>query len=299
MNVQTGVSASSVLRAANHVVFVEGSDDDAFDPTVIRELLKANGLSSLETRPIGPCDNVFQAAKAMVWKHPTYYFLADRDGHDAGYVENGWSNFPRPDTYNLLHWRKRELENYFIDPDYLIKCRWLVKTSDEVRSIILSESNRRLFIEAANLVLLKIRAGVLTPPTTWFKQVEKFSSRADALAELQNAAGLSDRSAVLVNLLDVANRQRLLDEVLDDLTGGKAELEYGSGTWLNLLSGKQIFRTIACTVFDVRNASNNRIQGQEQNNEVAKNLLKMPLGDQPDDFQQLVQLLKVKVQENH
>ncbi len=296
MNVQTGVSASSVLRGANHVVFVEGSDDDAFDPTVIRELLKANGLKSMEVRPIGPCDNVFQAAKAMVWKHPTYYFIADRDGLDSGYVEIGWSNFPKPDTYNLLHWRKRELENYFIDPAYLCRSEWLVKSEDETRAAVLAEAQRRLYIEASNLVLLQIRAGILVPPATWFKQVEKFTNRADALNELQNAAGLHERGTEIAGLLDPPNRELLLDAVLADLTGGKALLEYGTGTWLDRLSGKQIFRSIAGKLFQVRDLSGALIQGADQNNDVAKGMLKLPLNEQPSDFQQLVSLLTSKVQ---
>ncbi len=296
MNVQTGVSASSVLRGANHVVFVEGSDDDAFDPTVIRELLRSNGLKSVEVRAIGPCDNVFQAAKAMVWKHPTYYFLADRDGLDSAYVETGWANFPKPDTYNLLHWRKRELENYFIDPHYLEKSEWLVKSPEVLRERILQEATRRLFLEASNLVLLKIRSGVLIPPTTWFKQVEKFTCRNDALNELQNAPGLLSRGSEIAALLASQNREQLFDEILNDLTGGKAQLEYGAGTWLERLSGKEIFRSISGALFQVQDAGGAIIQGIEQNYEVAKGLLKLPLNNQPTDFQELVQLLISKIQ---
>lgn len=298
MNVQTGVSASAVLRTANHVVFIEGSDDDAFDPTVIRELLKANNLGSIEVRAVGPCDNVFQAAKAMVWKHPTYYFVADRDGHDLAYVERGWTSFPKPDTYNLIHWRKRELENYFIEPTYLLRSAWLTKSSDEAEAIILAEAQRRLFIEAANLVVLKLRAGILKPPTTWFKQVEKFANRDDALNELQTAAGLAAREKEIGELLQPSNREKLLDEVLSELTGGKPKLEYGSGLWLDLLSGKQIFRAISGAVFRVQDLSGNHLQGEDQNLEVAKGLLKLPLADQPGDFQQLVGLLMTKVHGN-
>lgn len=296
MNIQTGVSASSVLRGANHVVFVEGSDDDAFDPTVIRELLRANNLKSVEVRAFGPCDNVFQAAKAMAWKHPTYYFLADRDAHESAYVERGWAEFPIPNTYNLIHWRKRELENYFIEPSYIEKSEWLIKTPEELRAIVLAEARRRLFIEASNIVLLKIRTGVLIPPTAWFKQVERFTNRADALTELQNAPALSTRETELSALFAAQYREQMFDEALFDLTGGKTQLEYGAGTWLERLSGKEIFRSVAGSLFRVQDASGTIIQGIEQNNEVAKGLLKLPMSEQPADFQQLIQLLNSKIQ---
>lgn len=294
MNVQTRVSSAQVLRAAGNVVFVEGGDDDAFDPTVIRELLKANGLR-MEVRALGTCDNVVEAAKAMVWKHPTYYFVADRDGRDQAFVEHSWAHFPADDTSNLIFWRKRELENYFIAPDYLRSSQFLKTSEDDLRKRLLKEANRRFYLEAANLVLLKIRSAVVTPPTAWFTQVEKFKSREDALQELVTSPALEERGDAIRDLLKTENRETLLDETLAMLSGGKAELEYGAGEWLNLMSGKQIFHAIAGQVFRVTDASGKILQGLEQNNEVARDLLKHPLADQPDDFQQLVALLQNKV----
>lgn len=294
MNVQTGVSSSQVLQGAAHVVFVEGSKDDAFDPTVIRELLKANGLR-IEVRAIGPCDNVIQAAKAMVWKHPTYYFLADRDGLDSAFVEKSWNNFPKPETYNLLFWRKRELENYFTAPEYLERSPSLVKTVAELRARILAEANRRFYLEAANLVLLKIRSSLLEPAKAWFTQEGLFANRSDALSQLQNSPELHQREAEIGAILATQEREVMLDGVLQMLLGGKQTLEFGAGEWLNLMSGKEIFRSIAGNVFRVCDASDNILQGREQNDEVAKELLRLDLNDQPADFQQLIRLLKIKV----
>lgn len=293
MNVQTGVSPTEVLRAAGHVVFVEGSDDDAFDPVVIRELLKASKLR-MDVRAIGTCDNVVEAAKAMVWEHPTYYFVADRDGRESAFVERSWINFPNTDTYNLVFWRRRELENYFIEPDYLCRSEYRSVTPDEVRQRILTEARRRYFLEAANLVLLRIRSAIVTPPAAWFTQVETFGNRADALRQLQNSSELQQRGNEIASLLTNQERERMLDETLQLLSGGSQQFDYGMGEWLNLMSGKQIFRSIAGQVFQVRDASGTILQGREQNNEVAKGLLKEPLVNQPADFQQLVALLQSK-----
>ena len=294
MNVQTGVSPTQVLRRAGHVVFVEGSNDDAFDPTVIRELLKANGLR-IEVRAIGPCENVIQAAKAMLWKHPTYYFLADRDGRDSAFVERSWNNFPQPDTYNLLFWRKRELENYFIAPEYLERSQLLVKSPDELRERILAEAKRRFYLEAANLVLLRIRSSLLEPAKAWFTQENLFVNRDDALNQLLNSPELHQRAVEIGSILANQERERMLDEVLHLLSGGKPTLEFGSGAWLDLLSGKEIFRSISGNVFRVSDASGKLLQGREQNDEVVKELLRLALNQQPADFQQLVTLMKIKV----
>lgn len=294
MNVQTGVSSSQVLRGAGHVVFVEGGSDDAFDPTVIRELLRTNGLR-MEVRALGTCDNVVEAAKAMVWKHPTYYFLADRDGREQAFIEHSWTHFPANSTSNLIFWRKRELENYFIAPEYLCLSQFLVGSEAELRKLILEEAKRRIFLEAANLVLLRIRSAVVTPPSAWFTQIEKFKNRQDALQELVNSQALQERGDSIRDLLETTNRENMLDETLAMLAGGKAQPEYGVGEWLNLMSGKQIFRAIAGQVFRVTDASDTILQGNEQNNEVAKDLLKRPLAEQPDDFRQLVTLLRDKV----
>ena len=294
MKVQTRVSSSQVLQGAAHIVFVEGSNDYAFDPTVIRELLKANGLR-IEVRAIGPCENVIQAAKAMVWEHPKYYFLADRDGLDSAFVERSWGNFPKPETYNLLFWRKRELENYFIVPEYLEHSPSLVKDVDELRAQILAEANRRFYLEAANLVLLKIRSSLVEPAKAWFTKESLFTNRNDTLSQLQNSPELHQRAAEIGAVLATQEREVMLDGVLQMLSGGKLPLEFGSGEWLNLMSGKEIFRSIAGKVFRVIDASGKTLQGREQNDEVAKQLLRMNLDKQPEDFQQLLELLKSKV----
>lgn len=294
MNVQKGGNPSQVNRAAGHIVFVEGGSRDAFDPTVIRELLRVNKIP-MGVSEIGTCDNVVEAAKAMVWDHPTYYFLADRDGRDAAFVEHSWANFPKIDTYNLLFWRQRELENYFIEPEYFRRSEWFAKTEDEARALVLAQASRRLFIEAANLVLLKIRGAIVSPPMVWFREVEKFATRIDALTALQTAPELDQRGFETAALLDKGERERMLDETLSQLTGGTASLEYGKGDWLAMLSGKELFRTVAGQLFQVKDAGGKILQGREQNNEVAKGLLRGPLETQPQDFQQLVSLLQAKV----
>jgi hypothetical protein len=101
----TGGEASSVLPSEQHRVFVEGSNDEEIDPVVIRELLLANDLTQLDVKPMGRCDNVRSAAQALIRHYPTYYLLIDRDDQDQTTVDRSWSDFPNPETHNIIIWR--------------------------------------------------------------------------------------------------------------------------------------------------------------------------------------------------
>ena len=121
IGVRTPVGPEEVRFAAGHVLFVEGRGDDAIDPTVLRVLLG----NQLRIEPLGASFSVTSVAEALHQFHPNYYFLVDRDHHDCDFVEQCWSNFPDAGTRNLLVWRRREIENYFLDPDYLARSKYL------------------------------------------------------------------------------------------------------------------------------------------------------------------------------
>ena len=80
-----GAPPEGVLYRARHALFVEGSKPDGLDPVVLRELL--GGLRALRIEVLGPSFHVRSAAEALHGSHPWYYFLIDRDHHDAGYAE--------------------------------------------------------------------------------------------------------------------------------------------------------------------------------------------------------------------
>jgi hypothetical protein len=61
------------------------------------------------------------------------------------------------------------------------------------------------------------------------------------------------------------------------------------------MPGKEIFRVIANQCFEVKDTSNIMLTGKEQNKQVVRQLAKLPLSQQPTDFQELVALLKKRV----
>jgi len=188
----------SVRQKASHCLFVEGESDGAFDVVIIQALLDSPG-ANIEVRPLGPSHKIRGAAEAIHKTHPDYYFLIDRDHQEDAFVEKCWMNFPDPNESNLLVWRRRELENYFIIPDYLCKSPHLKKgkTKADLERAILSSCQGRLYLDAANLVLIGIRERLKDKWIERFSDSVCFPTETDALAALKKRpewAEFSNRS---------------------------------------------------------------------------------------------------------
>ena len=78
LSVRTGIRPEEVRHQAQHVLFVEGNDANALDPTVLKELFD----SRIRIEPLGASLSVKSVAEALYPHHPTYYFLIDRDYHN-------------------------------------------------------------------------------------------------------------------------------------------------------------------------------------------------------------------------
>lgn len=295
MRFQRGVNATQVLQTAQHKLFVEGKDNQEFDVAVIRELLITNELTAIGVEAMGGCDNVRSAAQALIYQHPSYYFLIDRDDQDQTTVDESWNKFPDLSAYNMLIWHKRELENYFIDPDYLEKSEYLKpKPKTKVRQRILMECQQRLFLDAANLTLLRISRELQKPLIDkHFKTKEKFVDKDAGIQQLTQCFQTIDtRKTELVTVLEENNVKKIYSDFVEELSGGLPQLEYGSGTWLNRMSGKEVFHVIANDCFQVKSASGEILTGTQQNSQIAKQLVRLPLVQQPTDFQDIVSSLK-------
>ncbi|MEI6708332.1 MAG: hypothetical protein WCK96_14510 [Methylococcales bacterium] len=295
MRLQRGVNATQVLQGAKYKLFVEGNDNQEIDAFVIQELLNNNGLTAIEVQTMGGCDNVRSAAQALIYQHPSYYFLIDRDDQDQTTVDKSWQNFPDPNAHNMLIWHKRELENYFIDPDYLEKTSFL-KPNVNLRQRILKECNHRLFLDAVNLTLYALNRALRKHlPINHFADPFQFQNKNDGVVQLEQLTGFANKRTDVVNILEKESVKKIYSDFVDELSGGVIPLKYGSGTWLERMSGKEVFRVIANDCFQVLNASNVLLTGKEQNKQIAKELVKLPIKQQPPDFQELVNLLKKRV----
>lgn len=276
-----------------HVLFVEGQAPQAFDVEVLRGLLDESGVW---VERLGSCFHVENAAQALHSYHDNYYFLIDRDHRSKEEAEASWTSFPDPEKNNLLIWRRRHLENYFLDPNYLSKSRYLACSEEELRPRILELASERVYMDATNLVISRLREDLKQKWIEHFDKREEFSTREEALEKLLNRTEFDEKRGADAERLGESNLERLFDERVDAFFGGKAELTYGHGDWLEMIDAKAILPTIVNECFRVKDGKGGPVQGKQAIRGVVKSLLKLDLSDQPNDFRGLYTLMQTQVQ---
>jgi hypothetical protein len=295
MRFEFGAAVEDVLQGSKHTLFVEGKDKQAFDPIVMKELLNNNGLEQMTVKPMGHCDNVRSAAQALIDNHPSYYFLIDRDDNDDSTVEKSWNNFPDFSQHNLLIWKKRELENYFIEPTYLANSSFLKTNLDDLKERILAECNQRVFIDAANFTILNLHRKVKRKFCNQFRNLDEFKSQQDGEFALEKLTEIESKKNEIDEILTIDFVKQIYFETVQKLSGGTLRLQYDCGTWLEQLSGKEIMNNIMNQCFQVQDRNGKYLQGELRTNRVVKELLNLPLHQQPTDFQDLVVLLQRRI----
>ena len=281
----------AVRQSAQHVLFVEGHAN-----SIDREAIHTFLGDLVRIEPLGSSFHLANAAQALYPFHATYYFLIDRDHQSDADVRRSWDRFPDPATHNLLIWPRRELENYFLIPEFLLRSRYLRVDEPTLRASIRSGCQRRLYRDAANQVITFCRE------TLKRKWIEHFDPEApcdtrdaalQALCEHPNFATKRTEFAACTTRDSLAAR---FTAVLDELTGGRDPLEYGHGRWLELLRGKEVLPTVVRDCFTIPDATGKLLQGPRKELELARELLRLPLGSLPEDLQRLRALIAARLQ---
>ena len=296
LSVRTGIRSEEVSHQAQHVLFVEGNDANALDPTVLKELFD----HPLRIEPLGASFSVKSVAEALHPHHPTYYFLIDRDHHDNDFINLCWHNFPDSDTHNLLIWRRREIENYFLEPDYLVQSQFCQVEEDDLERQILQFANKRLFLDAANHVVISIREELKRNWIEKFSNPDEFSSQAAALKKLKRANEFEQHRIDVGNKVSAEEVERRFCECLEAMTHGQEQLTFGRGDWLDMVQGKSVLtQVINSGSFQVRTSDGTALQGSEKLNEVVKDLLNQAERVQPADFVELKRLIIKRIDETN
>ncbi|MBF0461313.1 MAG: hypothetical protein HQL87_07955 [Magnetococcales bacterium] len=282
----------SVRQSARHTLYVEGAGQNALDPLVLAALLG----SKIQIKAIGPAYHVRSVAEALFRHHPDSCFLMDRDHHTDDAVESTWRNFPDPNQSNLLIWRKREIENYFLDPDYLRKSSYYKEKTGEPERSILHHANERLYLDAVNHVIVTIREEQKRNWIELFNNPGEFRTEANARQRLMEASAFAARIGNVTASLASNRLQSLLDETIKDFSGGSIPLQFGKGCWRDRLRGKSILASVVPACFKVEGRQKQTLQGKEQREEVVKDLLRRPLAEQPADFQTLHGLIMARLE---
>ncbi|MBT3388587.1 MAG: DUF4435 domain-containing protein [Desulfobacula sp.] len=288
-----GIRSEEIRLQSQHVLFVEGKDQASVDPKVLRELFDPENI---RIEPLGPSFSVKSVAQALYSYHPNYYFLIDRDHHDENFVDQCWDNFPDPDKHNLLVWRKREIENYFLDPLYLSKSSYCVSSQQKIEKKILEFAGRRLFLDAANYVIISIREELKKNWITKFSNPEEFSSKEKALTKLKNTSEFEKHKADVGLKVSTDELEHRFNNVVEEMMGNTDKPIFGEGKWLNMVQGKKVLSQVVNSgCFTIPTTDGSTLSGKEKLNAVAKDLLKKDTGIQPIDFHKLKELIRRRI----
>lgn len=294
ITVKRDVRPEEIRQSARHVLFVEGSEEGQIDTQVLRELLG----NRVRVEPLGASFHIKSAADALFRYHPDYYFLIDRDHHDDTFVEECWQNFPDASKSNLLVWRKRQFESYFLDPEYIAKSAHLTVDRQRLEQVVLQEATRRLYLDAANNTLIQLREGQKRNWVSLFSKVEQFRTETAALSRLEALPELTSRKLQVSKELRKTSVKRLFQDCLDRLCGGTVPLEYGTGRWLELMDAKRILPAVTNCCFKVVDMQGCTVQGKKAITEIARELVRKGTSQQPTDFVQLDTLIRARVESN-
>ena len=282
VSVRKGIRAEEVRFQGQHVLFVEGKDEESVDSKVLNELFD-NGI---KIEPLGPSFSVKSVAEALSSSHPTYYFLIDRDHYDDDFVDRCWNNFPDLKTHNLLVWRRREIENYFLEPTYLLHSQFCQASQGELEEKVLECANERLFLDAANHVVISIREELKRNWIEKFSNPADFSTKEKALQRLINANQFGQYRLNVGQKVSADEVERRFHECVELMTGGQSTLAFGTGEWLCMVQGKRVLaQVIHSSCFSVRAMDGTVLQGREKINEIVKDLLQKDTSVQPTDFE--------------
>lgn len=292
VTVVTGASPQDVLQGARHVLFVEGTKD-GLDVAVLDRLLGPR----LRVEPLGPSFSVRSVATALRQFHPEYWFVIDRDDWDDAAVEASWQRFPDPAHDNLLIWRKKELESYFIEPDWACHSRYLMPStsSEGLKVWLASQAGALLLLEAANRVLVSTRNAIKQSRAPLLTAGEvQGRTKEEVIRELLASPLFRELASATTIEISEGRVRAAFDHELQLLSGGVLPLMWNSGRWRDLIAGKALFRSMVNRWFevpDLQKGGKARLTGRDAERAVAIDLLLHHQDAMPADFRELKTVL--------
>ena len=167
-------------------------------------------------------------------------------------------------------------------------------SQDELKSCILETASKRIYLDAANIVIVTLREALKKNWIENFNDVRAFATKEMALEQLLTQESFKHKKHETHERLHEDIIKQLFEEKVDALFGSQSSLDFAHGKWLTMISGKGMLPTIINRCFRVR-GERRAIQGNERLMEVVKSLLKLPLSEQPDDFVELHRLIAKQI----
>ena len=291
VKIKTGIRPEEVRTGAEHVLFVEGSED-GLDQAVLRALLG----NTIRVEVMGSSFSLRSAAQAFDKHHPKYYFLIDRDHYEDKFVEQSWQHFPDGDKANLLVWRRREIENYFLDPHFLVESKFCRTSEEELTTTLEALAQERVFLDVANSVISSVRE---EQKKTWIKHFTNpadFTSKEEAIQRLISQQEFAERSEQVSKMLLQDALTEQFETSLASMTGGGETLTYGTGQWIEKISGKEVLsQLLNSSGFTVEDVNGQTLRGEEKGKEIVKELAVKDVDSRPSDLVELQRLIRERV----
>lgn len=274
-------------------LFVEGRKSS---PEMVA--LKAVVPDEVSVEPMGSSRDVRSGAEGLSEVHPNYYFLIDRDHLPEKQVEKAWREVTDPAASNLLIWRRREIENYFIDPDFAEHSDYLNVETENLRRELLKRCRQRLYLDVANSVVIELREQL---KTTWIRPAGNpadYEDREGALESLMSRSEFREYPEAVSETLSREEIESLFNQFEQAFVGDAGSIDFESGEWLKRIAGKQILKELLNNTgaFRVTNRDDEVVQGDSATREFMANLAaKREVW--PADFTRLHDLLAEEVEE--
>jgi len=296
-------------------LFVEGE----FDKEVLNCLFKDDPVI---VEPLGSCHILRPVSSSPFISKQYSFFLIDRDHYP--YCASVPTKLETKDQ--LITWSKRELENYFLDADFLTQLpkNILNAAKDEIEERTLEICQKRFFCDVADYVMKSLRmemrivwdhlgsdANKCLTREVALKALLRVSNDSKGLLKQYQKHHLNDTSLrTLLNLkldawktiqtgtiqlteqAEIKQRFNYYHKLMaGDLTD---RLVLGKGEWLNMTDGKKVLNELVNnTGFFLNDDTDVDVAKQ---NIVAKQLLQVPGVKLPGDFIVLKKKIKRRAQ---
>ena len=280
-----GFASSEVEQGSSRVLFVEGEANS------LDYVLMSRVFTDVKVRAIGPSSNIKAAAKAFSNVHPSYFFVVDRDHQEDSFVEETWNKFKAGES-NLVIWRKKEIENYFLNPTMLCSSEFILEgvTEEHIRERIKAYAKANIYMFAANRVIIRLREELKHQWIELYDKKEDFPDKEAALYKLMHNDKIQNKPTEVKGLFSTI--EALFESELGFMVGEDGDLQWGKGKWLELMPGKKILHELLndTKLFIVSGNGGRKVEGNRKRQEILARLLSKP-ENWPDDFVQLKNII--------
>ena len=285
MKAKRGGNSAEVNNGSTVTLYVEGNAT-SIDKFVLENLL------DIRVEYLGTSSRIRAVAESFKSVLPESYFIVDRDHFiDSEKVEESWKSFAEGKT-NLLYWRKKEIESYFLDPVFLSQSVYAKqKVEDKIKKEILNYAKKYIFLYVAQYVFVTVRE---ENKAKWVeipreKDMLRYKNKKAALDELCKCPEIAKKIRSMSKNLSEERLTELFECCLNLFQGNAKRLKWGEGEWLSLMPAKKLLHELINNYSFFKN-----VEGGTDFLSKTKIIIKELLRHEeriPEDFKQLKRVL--------